>query len=292
MGIDKGIMKSIEDHRQKIQGPHFLFSAENPKFPKNNKLGLGHKEVLSHLQGAGYDAHSVSGHYGAPEKSIIVYGVSPKHAEKLHGMASNLGQDSSIYSTGKEHEMRFHHGADKGKKVTGEGTNWHKEKPKDFFTTLPGGLHHFTHNFNFDKSENDSVKLIHYSNKEGLSHIDPKFKGSAMANIKRDKNSEHPHSFYYKEGTPEEEHVARNSTYKYHVNLDPKKHKIYDAGKDPLNLVSKVKQENQNIFNMDMLHAKIKENGYHGFQNSKHDDYPGVVLMYHPLPVEHHEKLR
>ena len=146
----KALFKTMNEHKEKISKPHFLFSAENPKFPEKNELKMDHHTVLSHLQGAGYDAHEVNGHYGAPEKSIVVYGATPDHAEKLHGLASKLGQDSSIYSTGDQHEMRFHHGDMAGKKIKGAGTVWHKEKPADFFTQLPGGTHQFTHNFDFE----------------------------------------------------------------------------------------------------------------------------------------------
>lgn len=147
----KAMFKSIQEHKAKVAGPHFLMSAENPKFPEKNQLKLDHAATLKHLQGAGYDAHEVNGHYGAPEKSIIIYGVTPEHAEKLHGLAARLGQDSSIYSDGKNHTMQFHHGDMAGKKILGQGTQHHAQKPADFFTTLPGGAHHFTHNFDFDK---------------------------------------------------------------------------------------------------------------------------------------------
>lgn len=147
----KAMFKAIQEHKTKLAGPHFLLSAENPKFPEKNSLKMDHPTVLSHLQGAGYDAHEVSGHYGAPEKSIVVYGVNGQQADSLHGLAAKLGQDSSIYSNGQNHEMRFHHGEMSGKKILGQGTQHHSVKPADFFTTLPGGAHHFTHNFDFDK---------------------------------------------------------------------------------------------------------------------------------------------
>lgn len=147
----KALFKTIQEHKAKLAGPHFLMSAENPKFPEKNVLKLDHESVLSHLKGAGYDAHEVNGHYGAPERSIVIYGVTPEHAQKLHGLAANLGQDSSIYSTGQNHEMRFHHGEMAGKKILGSGTQHHQNKPADFFTTLPGGANHFTHQFDFDK---------------------------------------------------------------------------------------------------------------------------------------------
>ena len=68
-----------------------------------------------------------------------------------------LGQDSSIYSNGGKHEMRYHHGEKAGKSHLGSGTEYHKEKPKDLYTTLPNGKH-FTHNFDFDKLH-DSKKV-------------------------------------------------------------------------------------------------------------------------------------
>ncbi|MFI4963684.1 MAG: hypothetical protein ACHP6H_07515, partial [Legionellales bacterium] len=129
-------------------GSHFLFSAENPMHPHKNELKMDHKQTLEHLKSKGYKAHEVKGHYGSPETSIMVHNVHPKQAEELHGIASKLGQDSSIYSHNGKHEMRFHHGKDAGKKVHGEGTQFHNEKPKDMYTTLPSGKH-FTHNFKF-----------------------------------------------------------------------------------------------------------------------------------------------
>ena len=287
----KSIFKAMVDHKQKISGPHFLFSADNPKFPENNKLGLNHEQVLHHLKGAGYDAHEVKGHYGAPERSIAIYGVTPEHAEKLHGMAAQLGQDSSIYSSGKDHEMLFHHGDQKGKKVTGQGTNWHQQKPNDFYTSLPGGVHHFTHNFNFDKSE-ERQKLTHFSGQADLKEIDPKFKGTGVDARTRGRDSEHPHSFYYRHGTEPEDVVVGQSSHKYSTSYHPKEQPIYDIGADEHKMVEQVKQANNGVFNMDMLHQKIKEKGYHGFHNTKHPSLKNVVVMYNPLKVEGYEKIK
>jgi hypothetical protein len=131
---------------------------------------MDHKQTLSHLKSKGFNAHEVKGHYGAPETSIMVHGVDPKKAEELHGIASKLGQDSSIYSNGGKHEMRFHHGDNAGKKVQGEGTVWHKDKPKDMYTTMPNGKH-FTHNFNFEKSLNKSEEAVKELDSKSLKDI-------------------------------------------------------------------------------------------------------------------------
>lgn len=129
-------------------GNHFLMSAENPMHPHKNELKMNHEQTLVHLKNKGFNAHEVKGHYGSPETSIMVHNVDPKQAEYLHSIASKLGQDSSIYSNNGKHEMRFHHGENASKKVHGEGTVWHKEKPKDFYTTMPNGKY-FSHNFKF-----------------------------------------------------------------------------------------------------------------------------------------------
>jgi hypothetical protein len=151
-------------------GSHFLFSAEKPMHPKENKLKMNHEQTLAHLKQKGFNANAVQGHYGSPETSIMVHDVNPKQAEELHGIASNLGQDSSIYSHAGKHEMRFHHGENKGKKVRGEGTVWHKDKPKDMYTTMSNGKH-FTHNFDFGKSLNKSESVVKELEEKSLKDI-------------------------------------------------------------------------------------------------------------------------
>lgn len=299
MGVDRGILSALHDHKEKIKGPHFIMSSQNPKYPEKNELGFSHEKLLSHLKSAGYDAHGVNAHYDAPEKSILVYGVSPEQATKLHGLASRLGQDSSIYSSGKEHQMHFHHGTDKGKVVNGTGTEWHKQKPKNMYTSLPGEGGHFTHNFDFGnnglkfaKSEESKLNLIHFSNKGGLTHIDPKHKGSGVDSRTKGRDTWHPHSFYYLEGTQPESLVTNQSAHKYKTSIDTNKTPVYDIGKDSRGIVKDAIRENQGALNMDHVHQKLKNEGFHGFFNSSHPQLHNVVAFYHPLKVENHEDTR
>lgn len=158
MGIRKAIAFATQEHKDKISSPYFLFSAQNPKHPEQNSLKLEHDQILQHLRGAGYDAHEIEGSYGSPEKAIIIYGLEPQQMEELHQLAAKLGQDSSISSDGEKHEMRFHHGDHSGQKLQGCGLTWHQGRPQDQYSSLPGGQHHFTHNF--DKVENYSGKFL------------------------------------------------------------------------------------------------------------------------------------
>lgn len=149
--MNKGLIKALNEHKEKVAGPHFLFSAENP-FTKP-ELKMSHEQVLNHLQSAGYDAHGVNGHYGAPERSIIVYGINHEQAGHLHKLAARLGQHSSLHSDGSNHELLIHHGPEAGNSIRGQGTQWHATKPSDNYTSLPGGVHHFSHQLG--KSEGD-----------------------------------------------------------------------------------------------------------------------------------------
>lgn len=158
MGIDKGILSALADHKQKIHGPHFILSAENALHPQNNKLKLSHDQVLNHLFHASYDAHEVKSNFGKSSKSIIVYQVTPELAEELHKLASSLGQGHSIYSTGKASEMRFHHGAYANRSHYGEGTNFYDDTPEDGYHSLPGGAAHFNHRFDY-KSHHPAGQL-------------------------------------------------------------------------------------------------------------------------------------
>lgn len=171
MGIDRGLLQAMKDHKSRVEGPHFLFSAENPRHPEKNEAKLTHKEVLEHLKGAGYDAHEVNKHYGHEEKGIVVYGTSPEHAEQLHSLAARLGQDCSIHSNGLRHEMHYHHGENAGKVVHGEGTKWHKTAPKENYTSTPGGQHHFSHNFDHSSMNESKVEIDNALEKGALKNM-------------------------------------------------------------------------------------------------------------------------
>lgn len=149
MGIDKGILSALADHKKKVRGPHFIFSAERPLHPQNDKIKMGHDQILNHLFNADYDAHEIKSNYGKSQRSIIVYQITPEVAEELHQMVAQLGQGHSIYSNGMAHEMRFHHGAYAGRSHYGEGTSYYDSPQVDGYHSLPGGACHFDHNFDY-----------------------------------------------------------------------------------------------------------------------------------------------
>jgi hypothetical protein len=149
MGIDKGILAAFADHKEKIKGPHFIFSADRPVHPQHKEIDMNHDQILNHLFRSGYDAHEIKGHFGQPSRCIIIYRVSPEVAEELHQLAAKIGQGNSIYSNGLASEMRFHHGAYANRAHYANDTDYYDDAPQDGYYSLPGDSHHFSHRFNY-----------------------------------------------------------------------------------------------------------------------------------------------
>lgn len=289
--------------------PHFIFSAENPRYPV--KYNLDHQGVQDLLAKKGYRFDVIQGHYGKPEQSILVHNPSKHAVRYLQNLAQGLGQESSIYSDGYNHEMHFHGGEHTGQHLKGQGTNFHKRPPQDYFSTLKDGTT-FTHSFDMEnyhesemsklkpegyvKKSEDNLTLIHYSPNQGLKSISPNFQGNRIKDSSsKHGRPEHPVSFFYRQDSPTEDLVTQGSQSKYHVQTQNSK--LYDIGHDKDNVYQHLKSSGQTlnpgIVTRDELHGELKKRGFHGFYNSQHDreDMRGVVGLYHETPVVHEESL-
>jgi hypothetical protein len=136
-------------------------------------------------------------------------------------------------------------------------------------------------------------QLEHYSPHENLQSIDPSYKQTGVDRGVRGRDTKHPHSFYYIAGTEPEHIVASSARSKYTVEI-PEEASIYDISEDPMGYIEQVRQNNNGVFNMDMMHELIKQGGHHGFTASKHprEDMRNVVALYHSQPVKKETKLR
>jgi hypothetical protein len=153
MSIAQALINTIKYHKDKINGPHFIFSAENPIHPKYKNLHLNHEQVLSNLQKAGFDAHPIYSCFDIPDKSILIYLTDPTQINQLLDLAFNLGQESCIVSDGNKHILQFINGDFKGSQISGEGSTWYNKKPYNDYCSLPGEIGYFSHNFQLEKSE-------------------------------------------------------------------------------------------------------------------------------------------
>src|ERR1039458_3943051 len=132
---------------------HFIFSVENPLVSPVHGQSPSTEDVSKFLNDNGEAAEIVEGHYGKPERSILV--KNPKNIAGLHQLASDAGQESAIFSQGGNHQMHFYNGPQAGAVITGQRTKLQQEKPADNYTTVhtEEGPIHFQHNFDFGKSE-------------------------------------------------------------------------------------------------------------------------------------------
>jgi hypothetical protein len=130
---------------------HFILTPENPVVPGIQNPSI--EDATKFLNQSGENAEIVQGHYDKPERSILIH--NPKNVQGLHEMAKQFGQESAIHSQNGKHEMHFYHGPNAGKIVKGSGTQFYKEKPENYYTTIHTnkGPLHFSHNFDFNKSE-------------------------------------------------------------------------------------------------------------------------------------------
>lgn len=289
--------------------PHFIFSAENPRYPvKYNLDSLGVQDLLAKK---GYRFDVIQGHYGSPESSILVHNPNKHAVRYLQNLAQGLGQESSIYSDGYNHEMHFHGGEHTGQHLKGQGTNFHKKPPQDFFSTLKDGTT-FTHSFDTEnfheadtsklkpegyvKKSEDNLTLVHYSPNQGLKSISPNHQGSRIKDSSsKHGRPEHPVAFFYRHDSPTEDLVTQGSNSKYHVQAQEAK--LYDLGLDKDKVSQHLKSSGQTlnpgIVTRDELHGELKKRGFHGFYNSQHEreDMRGVVGLYHDTPVAREESL-
>lgn len=129
-------------------------SGENPRFPASG----GHAELLAELHQLQLPFEEVNGHYGSPERSVIVHGI-PK--QKLYELGKKYGQESVIHGQAGQHEYIYTNGADDGLSHPGLSTyeTWSKEQPDqpdDNYTKLPDGSSFRLH-FDFDKKQQSGL---------------------------------------------------------------------------------------------------------------------------------------
>jgi hypothetical protein len=128
--------------------PVGIMSGENPRFPA---AASGHESLKNELTQMGVRHQEVQGHYGAPEKSFLIYGLPREH---LMALGKKYGQESVIHNEGGNREFIYTHGPHAGKMHPGLPTHeqWTDQEgpPEDYYTKMPEGGYTRLH-FDFDK---------------------------------------------------------------------------------------------------------------------------------------------
>jgi hypothetical protein len=120
-------------------------SGENPRGPVQTEAT--HQNLLSHLKKIGLKHEEVKGHYGSPERAVLIHNPTE---DQMVDLGKKFGQESVIHSTGGKHKLVYTHGPDVGKVHTADTHEFFQHPPEDFYTELPGHGH-FRINFDFSK---------------------------------------------------------------------------------------------------------------------------------------------
>lgn len=127
--------------------PVAILSGENPKFKGE---ASGNEALRADLDAMQLPYENVLGHYGSPEPSVIVHGISKDAAMQL---GKKYGQESIIHGQDGRHKLIYTNGPNEGLAHHGTGTHeaWTKEQgpPEDYWTQLPSG-HYFRLHFDWD----------------------------------------------------------------------------------------------------------------------------------------------
>ena len=117
-----------------------ILTAENPNAKQlSDEENLARNaELQQYLTAQGYEFTPVKGHYGHPENSFVVTGISPEQAQAL---AKQFEQESVLTRHGLVYQD--------GSITPSNGLTVHPSQPEDFYTTLPDGTH-FTVGLDFE----------------------------------------------------------------------------------------------------------------------------------------------
>lgn len=139
--------------------------------------------------------------------------------------------------------------------------------------------------------KNRPQKVQHYSNKEGLTRLDPRKQGTGATGAEKNRPKRIPRTYYYTDPGEPEAVVTGSSPHRYTGQLPPGT-KLYDLEADPMGLMeSGMKQTPQGQMyvtpDLDDVEKKIKAAGYHGYTNY---GVPSALAFFHPLDVQYSPK--
>jgi hypothetical protein len=134
--------------------PVGMISGENPRFPS---VPGGHEALKRDLDTMGVQHEETQGHYGAPERSFVIYGLPRAN---LVALGKKYGQEAVIHNEGGKREFIYTAGPNAGKMHPGLQSLEHwpegSEAPDDYYTHLPGNGYVRLH-FDFDHTDTTPV---------------------------------------------------------------------------------------------------------------------------------------
>jgi len=276
--------------------PFAMISAHRNDFSSESNQKM-HEHLKGALDKLGYNHTPVEGIWGGkPEQSLMVHGIDENTAKKL---ADAYKQYAVVHSEGGKHTLHERANYLSGQhSPTQTGIGHEVGDFADNYSIFPlkngqkAKIRLNMQPISLAKADNTPIKLIHYSHKEGLKEINPEHMGSGVHGAEKKRGiPDVKRSFYYRENTKPEDLVTQGAIARYHVELDPQQHKLYDINEDTHGLVTQAIQENNGAWNTDKILNKIKNHGFVGYHNSA-SALPNVVGLFHTHPVKEEFKIK
>ncbi len=120
-------------HPVLTHGMYGIMSGDNPQ--ARPTVPGGHHALIGAVNNLHLPFEEVQGHYGQPERSLLIHNVSEAQLKQL---GKDFGQESVIHSVGGNHRLHYVNGPRAGHYQEGRGMEMFSKPPEDFYTELPG----------------------------------------------------------------------------------------------------------------------------------------------------------
>jgi hypothetical protein len=229
---------------------------ENPRDYSNKKLWL---------------AHDGNSGYGISHDGELVNVFSLVRGHGHHAVNHAISQGATHLSAFDGHLPKFY--GKFGFKEHAREKNWTAGGPDVVFMSLP----------QVAKAQGKTIPVKHFSTKEGLTELDPKFQGTGMVGAEKNRPKRIPRTYYYERNAAPEGVVTAGAAHQYHGEL-PAGTKLYDMGADELGL-NKPSWKGQvyHVPDLDTVERTLARKGYHGYRNYGVD---GALAYFQKLPVK------
>lgn len=214
-----------------------ILSGENPMFPAS--VSVGHHNLIDELNTLGIKHEQAQGHYGAPERSVILHNPS---RQQVVNLGKKYGQESVIYGENGKHQLIYTNGPKAGfhHKGTGQVDFWPESSPpEDLYTKVPGrGAVRI--GFNWERtSKSESPAHRHMVRVPGLGYISIHF----------DRNQLHP------EETLKSEHDSNLNPINGSHTVADKKHEINEVRQ----VLAKTIRDRIEEYSQEMMELRARE---------------------------------
>lgn len=270
-------MKSIFERLRKAAGPTTA-SLYRPAHPDEFEAAISRVDQSQLESPRNYTgkrlwiSHDGNSGYGISGDGELVSVFSTVKGHGSHAVRHAISQGATHLTAFDGHLPKFY--GQFGFKERGRTPNWTAGGPDVVSMALS------------PVAKSKSIPVKHFSVKDNLTELDPKFQGTGMVGAEKNRPNRLPRTYFYHRNAAPEGVVTAGAAHEYHGEL-PTGTKLYNMGQDELGLnTPSWKQTKQGQIyhtpDLDTVERTLARKGYHGYENYGVD---GALAYFHKLPV-------